>query len=163
MLRLAYVRDNEDAEGQARVIVEYLGHEAGSSSGWAPVATPLAGNEAGIFVLPEIGDMVAVGFVNGDLNHPIVLGAIWNGAQAPPPGSYTERRFVSRTGHAITLSDGDDDGITLEDTHDNKIVMNADGITLETQGNLTITVAGDTTIATDGEATHTASTIKLNP
>jgi uncharacterized protein involved in type VI secretion and phage assembly len=163
MLRLAYVRDNEDPDALARVMVEYLGHDAESRSDWMPMATPMAGDEGGLFMFPEVGDMVAVGFVNGDQNQPIVLGAIWNGAQAPPAESYTERRIVSRTGHAITLSDGDDDGIILQDTHDNMITMNADGITIETRGDLTINVAGNTTIATEGEAEHTASTIKLNP
>ncbi|NBD30718.1 MAG: hypothetical protein GVY31_11860 [Alphaproteobacteria bacterium] len=163
MLKLAYVRDNADPDGMARILVEYLGHDAEARSDWMPVATPLAGDEAGLFVLPEVGDMVAVGFVNGDINRPIMLGAIWNGAQTPPAEAHTERRFVSRTGHSITLSDGDDDGITLADTHDNIITMNADGITIETAGDLTITVGGDTTFETGGEATHTASTIKLNP
>lgn len=163
MLKLAYVRDNEDPDGMARVVLEYLGHDAEARSDWAPVATPLAGNESGLFTLPEVGDMVAVGFINADINQPIVMGAIWNGAQLPPADSYTERRFVSRNGHSLTLSDGDDDGITLQDTHDNKIIMNAEGITIETPATLTIKVGKNTIFETDGEATHSASTIKLNP
>ena len=163
MLSLAYVRNTDDPEGIARVALEYLGHAAGSLSDWAPVSTLMAGDEAGVFTLPEEGDLVVVGFLNGDRNAPIVLGAIWNGAQRPPADAITERRFVSRTGHSLTLSDGDADGIILEDSHANRIVMNAEGITIETNGALTIRVGGDTVFETAGESTHTASTLKLNP
>lgn len=162
MFKLAYVREN-DPDGLALVKVEFLGHDTDSLSDWVPVVSPLAGAEAGLYVMPEIDDMVVVGFLNGDRNQPIVMGAIWNGAQTPPANAYTERVFKSRTGHLIALSDGDDDGITLLDTHENKIVMNKDGITLETKGDLKLSVAGDTVFETSGEATHTASTIKLNP
>lgn len=163
MIRLAFVRDNADPDNLGRVTLEYLGHEGGAVSDWAHMATPFAGDEAGFFALPEDGDLVAVGFTNGDLNQPIVLGALWNGTQAPPAEASTERRFVSRNGHALTLSDGDDDGIILEDAHENKIVMNADGITISTGGDLKFEVTGATEMTTEGEATITASTIKLNP
>lgn len=163
MLRLAYVRQTEDEGQMGRVTLEYFNHEGAAESDWAPMATVMAGDGVGLFAMPEDGDIVAVGFVNGDLNQPIVLGAIWHGAAKAPAEKPTERRFVSRNGHAITLSDGDDDGIILEDTHKNRIVMNADGITIETEGNLVLTVGGDTTFETSGEATHKASTIKLNP
>lgn len=163
MLSLAYVRNTDDPEGIARVAVEYLGHAAGSLSDWAPVSTVMAGHESGVFTMPEEGDLVVVGFLNGDRNAPVVLGSIWNGSQHPPNDAITERCFVSRNGHSLTLSDGNDDGILLEDSHANRIVMNAKGITIETEGTLTIKVAGDTLFETSGEATHIASTLKLNP
>lgn len=162
MLKLAYVREN-DPDGLAQIKAEFMGHTRGTLTDWMPVVTALAGDQAGFYVMPEVGDIVVIGFLNGDDNQPVVMGAIWNGAQAPPANDPRERRFVSRNGHAITLSDGEDDGITLQDTHDNRVVMNADGITIETAGDLRITVAGETTFETNGEATHTASTIKLNP
>lgn len=163
MIRLAFVTDTADPEALGRVKLEYLGHEAGAESDWALIVTPLAGDETGFFTMPEVGDMVAVAFVNGDLNAPLMLGALWNGAQKPPSDKPTERRFVSRKKHAITLSDGDDDGITLEDAHGNKIVMNKDGISLSTDKDLKITVGGATTFETSGQATIKGATIELNP
>jgi uncharacterized protein involved in type VI secretion and phage assembly len=163
MIRLGFILDTADPEQRGRVKIEFLGHEAGAESDWAPVATPLAGDETGLFLMPEAGDMVAVGFVNGDLNQPIMLGALWNGTQKAPADDAKERRFVSRSGHFITLSDGDDDGITIEDTHKNRIVMNADGISIETDKDLTIKVGGKTSFETSGEATIVGSQIKLNP
>ena len=162
MLRLAYVRVG-DEERMGQTLLEFMGNEEDTRTDFAPLTTPMAGDKGGLFAMPEDGDIVAVGFVNGDPNQPVVLGSIWHGGQEPPSEATTERRFVSRTGHALTLSDGDDDGIIIEDTHKNRIVMNADGITIETEGALNIKVGKDTTFETSGEATHKASTIKLNP
>ncbi|MEL7097508.1 MAG: phage baseplate assembly protein V [Pseudomonadota bacterium] len=164
MIRYAEVvkpEDNEKKAGQAKL--SFLGNTDGTTTQMVPLATPMAGDKGGLFVMPEVGDTVVVGFVNGDASQPVILGAIWKGDQTPPAEAETERRFVSRTGHALTLSDGDDDGIIIEDTHANKIIMNADGITIETSGDLKIIVGGATTFETKGEATHKASTIKLNP
>lgn len=163
MIRLAFVTSTDDPESLGRVQVEYLGHEAGAKSDWALVVTPLAGDQAGFFTMPEVGDMVAMGFVNGDLNSPLMLGALWNGAQKPPSDKPTERTFVSRKGHSITLSDGDDDGITLQDSHGNKIILNKDGITLSTDKDLAITVGGATNFETTGEAVFKGGPIELNP
>lgn len=163
MIRLAYVIDVDDPDQLGRIKLEYLGHEPGAQSDWAMVVTPMAGDETGFFTMPEVGDLVAVGFVYGDLNMPLMLGALWNGAQKPPSQDPKERRFVSRNKHALTLSDGDDDGITLEDAHGNKIVMNKDGITISTDKDLKITVGGKTSFETSGQATFKGATIELNP
>ncbi|NCO86108.1 MAG: hypothetical protein GW886_05715 [Rhodobacterales bacterium] len=163
MLRLARVTDTEDSDKLGRIRVSYLGHEDAAESDWVHVVTPMAGDEGGIFFMPEAGDIVVVGALDGDLNRGVVLGALWSGMQKPPADAATERRIVSRTGHAITLSDGDDDGITLEDSHGNRIVMNADGISITTDKDLTIKVGGATTFETTGEATIKGSTINLNP
>ena len=163
MIRLGFITDTADPEALGRVKVEYLGHEAGAESDWALMVTPLAGDKTGYLALPEAGDLVAVAFVNDDLNAPLMLGALWNGAQKPPTDKLTERMFVSRKGHAITLSDGDDDGIILKDAHGNTITLNKDGISIVTDKDLTITVGGKTNFETSGEATIKGSTIQLNP
>ena len=77
MIRLGFVTATDDPEGLGRVKVEYLGHEAGAESDWALIVTALAGDQTGFFTMPEVGDMVAIGFVNDDLNSPLMLGALW--------------------------------------------------------------------------------------
>jgi len=54
------------------------------SSCWIRVATPSAGADAGVPAAPRIGQEVAVGFVEGDPDQPIILGRVYNGAQRPP-------------------------------------------------------------------------------
>lgn len=163
MIRLAFVTATDDPEQLGRIKVEYLGHEAGAESDWALIVTALAGDKTGFFTMPEVGDLVAMACVNGDLDSPLMLGALWNGAQKPPSDKITERQFVSRKGHALILSDGDDDGITLKDSHGNTLVMNKDGISIATNKDLKITVGGKTTFETTGEATIKGAPIQLNP
>ena len=160
---LAKVVDVEDPEQQGRIKVEYLHLPADVVSSWAPVVTPFAGPEAGLFMLPDPDDIAVVAFRQGRIDQPLVLGFIWNGDQAPPATEPTERRVVSRNGHAITLSDGDDDGITLEDAHGNKLVMNADGITIETQGELKVSAQSTASIECPGEVTIKGNPVQLNP
>src|SRR5580693_8955976 len=48
---------------------------------WARVAVPMAGRERGSYTLPAVGDQVVVAFENGDVDRPIVIGALWSKAQ----------------------------------------------------------------------------------
>jgi type VI secretion system VgrG family protein len=54
-----------------------------NSSAWVRVATPVGGTDAGSFV-PEVGDEVLVGFVEGDPDRPLVVGSLYNGVDTPP-------------------------------------------------------------------------------
>lgn len=51
---------------------------------WVRVATPWAGANWGASLVPRIGSEVAVEFIEGDIDRPVVVGALYNGADAPP-------------------------------------------------------------------------------
>ncbi len=53
-----------------------------SASCWIRVAQPPGGLAQ--FVVPEVGDEVLVGFLNGDPDRPVILGSLWNGDDPPP-------------------------------------------------------------------------------
>ncbi len=55
-----------------------------NSSPWLRVMSPAAGNEFGQIRLPRVGEEVAVVYANGNVDHPIVLGAVYNGRHRPP-------------------------------------------------------------------------------
>jgi len=55
-----------------------------NSSPWIRVMTPAAGNEFGQIRLPRVGEEVAVVYPNGNIDHPLVLGAVYNGTHMPP-------------------------------------------------------------------------------
>jgi len=66
-----------------------LAHPAGdnapaneAASTWVRVGTPLAGDNYGSNFIPRLGQEVIVGFTHGDIDRPIVLGAVYNGAGA---------------------------------------------------------------------------------
>lgn len=108
-IALALVTNNKDPQGLGRVKVKYPWREDGQDSTWARIAFPMAGNDRGMHFLPEVGDEVLVAFDKGNIDHPYVLGALWNGKDKPPAnnsdGENNTRRIRSRSGHQITLFD----------------------------------------------------------
>jgi uncharacterized protein involved in type VI secretion and phage assembly len=84
---LAEVVSVQDPDGLARVQIRLLAFDGVADHNapvWARVAVPFAGNNRGSFFLPEVGDEVLVTFAHGDPAHPIVIGSLWNGNDAPP-------------------------------------------------------------------------------
>jgi uncharacterized protein involved in type VI secretion and phage assembly len=140
---VATVRDNEDPEGMGRVRLEYPWRETSNESYWARIAVPMAGNGRGTYFLPEVGDEVLVAFENGDIDHPFVLGSLWNGQDEPPAdnadGNNDVRRITSRSGHELTFDDGESDGhVTIETAAGHSIELDDSGgserITIEDTG-----------------------------
>jgi phage protein D len=110
---IGIVTNNDDPEGWGRVKVKYPALSEDKESDWARVVSVGAGPERGIEFIPEINDEVLVGFEQGDIHCPYVLGGLWNGKDAPPKktpdvvsGGKVERRIIrSRTGHIVILDD----------------------------------------------------------
>lgn len=126
------VTDNQDPQQMGRVKLRFPWRAARDESPWARIAVPMAGADRGTYFLPEIGDEVLVAFEAGDIHHPYVVGALWNGEDDPPEdnadGNNDVRTIRSRSGHQIVLDDS------------------------ETEGNVEITTAGGQTILLDDAA-----------
>ena len=105
------VTNNDDPDKMGRVKVKFPWLSDEDESDWARVAAPMAGNERGFYCLPEVEDEVLVAFERGDVHFPFVLGALWNGRDAPPAsnddGKNNVRVLKSRSGHVIRLTDED--------------------------------------------------------
>ena len=109
----AVVKQVDDSRGQARVLVDFPWVDDADSNQarvWARLSTMMAGANRGTYFVPEPGDEVIVGFVHGDPRFPIVLGALWNGADAPPEtmdaaGKNDVRSVTSRSGHQLRFVD----------------------------------------------------------
>jgi len=106
---IGIVTNNKDTEGMGRVKVNFPWRGDSDESYWARVATLMAGKDRGTFFLPEVGDEVLVAFDHGDINHPYVIGSLWNGVDTPPEtnadGKNNIRKIKSRSGHEIILDD----------------------------------------------------------
>jgi len=151
-LQVGVVSSNEDPDGEHRVRVRLPLLGLSDDGLWARVASLDAGDNRGFFFRPEIGDEVVVGFFGEDPRHPVILGMLHSSAKAAPlAGSDDnhEKGYKSRSGmrlhvddektvltldtpagNAIVLSE-EDKSLTLVDQHGNKIVLDADGIHLE--------------------------------
>lgn len=72
---------------------------------WVRIAAPMAGNDRGMFFMPEVQDEVLVAFEKGDFGHPYVVGFLWNGKDAPPETDVKKRTIKSKTGHVLSFND----------------------------------------------------------
>jgi len=109
---IGIVTNNQDSGGMARVKVKFPWLSDDNESTWARIAVPMAGNGRGTYFLPEVEDEVLVAFEHGDVRFPYVVGALWNGKDAPPTtnsdGKNNIRVIHSRSGHLIRLDDTQD-------------------------------------------------------
>ena len=125
------VTQNDDPQKMGRVRVKYpeLGDEI--ESWWARMAAPGAGKERGQLMLPQVGDEVLVAFEHGDVQHPYVLGSLWNGHDEPgelarTDGSYglhTEAEYHLEVDKKIEISGKDT--LKIESTGD--LTIKTDG------------------------------------
>jgi uncharacterized protein involved in type VI secretion and phage assembly len=103
------VTNNQDPDGLGRVKVKLPWLSEEDESHWARVLAPMAGNERGLYFLPEVDDEVLVCFEHGSVEFPYVLGALWNGKDKPPEtnddGKNNKRTIKSRSGMIIRLDD----------------------------------------------------------
>jgi uncharacterized protein involved in type VI secretion and phage assembly len=137
------VKEVNDPEGLGRVKVEFPWMEGETTTYDAPIATMMAGKGRGTWFMPEVGDEVLVGFYQGDVNSPYILGFHWS-QNNPPPTTDPQRRLIhSKNGHEIELYDpdpksGDMGYIRLKDAHGNLIELSNAMIRIQSVGTIQI-------------------------
>ena len=162
----ALVSDIKDPDGQARVKVTLpWAPDTGSGryEAWARLATTMAGNNRGSWFVPDVNDEVLVVFESGDARRPYVVGALWNGTDAPPEsmdgaGNNNKKVLRSRNGVKVTLDDQSGQEtficetpggqkITLKDGPGSVEIVDSNGnsVKLETAG-VTISASAKVTI-----------------
>jgi uncharacterized protein involved in type VI secretion and phage assembly len=132
---VALVTDNKDPDKLGRVKVKVPVLSNTDTSWWAPIVMLGAGKNRGWFFIPEVNDEVLVLFEHGDMNRPLVVGALWGGKDKPPdknPGGNPRRVIKSREGSKITFDDeqmklifedGKGKGKLTFDANANKIII----------------------------------------
>jgi phage baseplate assembly protein V len=153
------VTNNQDPENMHRVKVRFPWLSNEVESNWARVAAPMSGNDRGTYFLPEVGDEVLVAFEHGQVDHPFVLGSLWNGKDTPPEsnanGENNHRTIKSRSGHVLRFNDksGNETIEIIDKTGSNKIVIDSanNSITIEAKSDITIKSAtGKLTMQANG-------------
>ena len=99
------VKNLSDPEGQGRIELVFPWLSDSVRSSWAPVASALAGKDRGAFFMPEIDDEVLVAFEHGDINHPYIVGFLWNGVDTPPESTNQNRVIKTPGGHQLRFED----------------------------------------------------------
>lgn len=157
------VTNNQDPDGLGRVKVKFPWLSEADESHWARVLTLMAGNERGLYFLPEVEDEVLVAFEHGLIDVPYVLGALWNGQDKPPEtnddGANNRRMIKSRSGHIIRLddTDGSEKIEIIDKTENNSIVIST------ADNTITINADADITIqSSNGKLILSGNGIELN-
>lgn len=98
-----------DPEGRYKVVIpgDETGVGGGKASRWVRRAQPSAGSGYGMHLPLHIGTECVIGFVNGDPDRPVIVGAVPNAETASPvvgPNA-THSRIVTGSGVTIELDD----------------------------------------------------------
>lgn len=184
----ALVTDLADPESLGRVQIRLPWSPDGEGQdylAWARIATLMAGGERGTWFIPDVEDEVLVSFEAGDPRRPFVIGALWNGQDAPPEsmdggGDNNIKSITSRNGVKVTIDDSSGQesltletpggqvveftdspaGIEIRDSNGNSVTLEAAGITVNASAK--VTVNGSTMEISAGMVTVNAGMSKFS-
>jgi phage protein D len=152
------VTNNEDPDGMGRVRIKYPTLDDQTEGWWARVASPSAGKDRGLLMMPIVGDEVLVAFEHGDLRRPYVVGSLWNGKDTPgdlfqKDGSFalqSDKNVAIKAKGKITITAEDDVSIQgkakLTQKLDGDASLEAKSISVKATSSLTIESQASVTI-----------------
>ena len=173
----ATVKDNKDPNKMGMIRVQHIWQTGNDMSPWLDTQQVYAGSNRGSYFIPEIGDMVIVGFVNGDPSYPYVKGTVHRKDNVPVGGLYqddnsakaialsenmmihfnTKKAIFGPASEMIAITSYDQNNSTTPNP--NYIFVTKDsqyGVVIHSENN-TISITGDTI---NIESTNNAITIK---
>ena len=157
--------DDPDGAGRVKIRLPWSPDSGDATyETWARLATLMAGSGRGTWFVPEVDDEVLVAFEGGDPAWPYVVGALWNGQDAPPEtmGANNDIRAIhSRNGVIVTFDDTDGqerlrletpagqvvtlaDGpstITIQDANQNTVTLDSSGVTVQCSAKVSVTAS----------------------
>jgi type VI secretion system secreted protein VgrG len=135
---------NTDQYGRVQVMFPW--DRKGAGTYWARVSQVWAGNHYGAQFIPRIGTEVLVDFEEGDPDHPIIVGQVYNAENMPPfdlPGEMNTSGWRTRS----TKGGGEDDKNVLlfDDT------MGSENFGMRAQKDMQVHVKHDHTLVVDND------------
>ncbi|MEG1869934.1 MAG: phage baseplate assembly protein V [Oscillospiraceae bacterium] len=112
-ITIGIVTDIDDPEKRGRVKVKLINRTTSDyETDYIRTMTPMSGKESGFYFLPEVGDEVLVGFCDGDIHSPYVLGSLWNKNNKQPAEIKDKKNDIrmikTKSGHTITFNEEKD-------------------------------------------------------
>jgi len=169
-LLTAVVDSLEDPDGLNRVRVRPTWRGETGDGVWARLVTLDAGDGYGTVFVPDVGQEVLLGTLDGDDSTPVVLGSLFNGTQKAPvtvsDDANPVRAVVTPEGHTIRLEDGDSSAVTIETPAGNRLrLAEKDSEVTLTHGDsgnvITLSDAGIELTAAKGDVVLKASAGKV--
>jgi type VI secretion system secreted protein VgrG len=109
-------------DGYGRVKVQFhwdrLGNYDENSSPWLRVMSPGAGSQFGEIRLPRVGEEVGVVYLDGNIDHPVILGGLYNYTHMPPWQLPEQHALTGLRSRELRAGDGSGRGnhLVLDDT-----------------------------------------------
>jgi phage protein D len=168
------VTQTDDPEGLGRVRVSYPALGENAEGWWARIATPAAGAERGLLMMPMAGDEVVLAFEQGDPRRAYVLGAVWNGAAKPGElvkrdGSFSlasDRDIALNASQQLAL--GAEQGLSLQGSKSVSVesereleLAGGSSVTIKADGSVTVQAGGAVTLKGQSIALE-ASTVRIS-
>ena len=129
-IAIAKITDIKDPKNLNRVKCAYItADKETGQTGWVFCITPFGGKEYGAFFQPNVGDIVAIAYENGDVHRPFVIGCLWVGKDVKPPltvqdGKNEEYKFTTPNKSFIDFVDTKDkEKITVSTPKGRKFVL----------------------------------------
>lgn len=147
---MARVTDQQDPQNLGRVKVQFMWQEMSKGeSYWMRVQSPDAGKSdkveknRGFVFIPEIGDLVMVGYEQGNPDRPFVMGSVfYKENSGGVTGENTLKSITTRSGHTLEFNDDEEGewGITVRDINGNTVRLNTKDKHIEITAPETITL-----------------------
>jgi type VI secretion system secreted protein VgrG len=131
------------ARVKVRFYWDWRAEATGSLSVWARVIQPWAGNGWGAQFTPRVGTEVAVAFVDGDPDRPIVVGGLYNGVSAPIYSKTDATKLGFRTRSSLKGSTSQFSELTFDDKSGSELIF------IHAEKDLTTEVEHDESLTVD--------------
>ena len=162
------VVDTNDPDKMSRIKVQFPWQkEYRQTTPWIRVATPYAGSDRGFHMIPEVGDVVQIGFDKDNAERPFVMAAFYTGKNKHKQWQSKNNDFkgiTTRSGHTIELNDTkgaetirihDKDGAMISfDTKDKSL-------TIKAVENLNLAAKNINIVADEAFKLHSKGTIEI--
>ncbi|HCK76119.1 MAG TPA: type VI secretion system tip protein VgrG [Gammaproteobacteria bacterium] len=143
----------QDDQARVRVRFHWDKAEGDSPSCWIRVAQLMAGKTRGTQFIPRAGDEVLIGFLDEDIDRPVIVGSVYNSVNT----AIFSQTNSTQTGMSTKLS-GKSNEFIFDDKADSEVISinAAKDLTVEVENNLTETVKGEFSQTVDKKAVTTA-------
>lgn len=131
------------ARVKVRFYWDYRAEAAGGQSVWARVIQPWAGKGWGAQFIPRVGTEVAVAFVDGDPDRPIVVGGLYNGRDTPIYSESDKTKSGFRSRSSLSGGTANANEFTFDDKKGSELVFT------HAEKDLTTEVENDQTLKVD--------------
>lgn len=136
---------------------DYRKEATANKSVWARVMQPWAGDRWGAQFTPRVGTEVAVAFIDGDADRPVVLGGLYNGNQMPIYPDAEKTKSGVRTRSTPKGGSSEFNELTFDDNKGQELVFTQAQKDMNTnvKNDQTLTVGNDRTVTVQNDETIT--------